>query len=181
MNYAHPRSELFGVFNALLLGIIAVITLYPFLYVLSVSLSSAAEAERQSLHLVAGRLLVDAVWALFRLDGSAAAEFLHAYLDGCSLTAYRMVLASREVLVGFGKSIFRTVLGAVVALLASAMAAYPLSRMNVKQAPATDGKTTIVPDTENIPFSHLPGKQVAPARFDLRPIVPERGLNWLRQ
>ena len=54
---AQARSEkIFNVFNIFLLGFLALLTVYPFLYTVSISLSTAAEAERNGLHVVPGQV-----------------------------------------------------------------------------------------------------------------------------
>jgi putative aldouronate transport system permease protein len=73
-------------------------------------------------------LLAQAAGDLCRLDMSAAGQSIQRYAEGLSFTAYRMVLANREILIGYGNTIFRTVLGTLLTLLATAMASYPLSR-----------------------------------------------------
>jgi putative aldouronate transport system permease protein len=123
-------ENIFDFLNAALLALLAFLAVYPFLYTFSISLSDAAEAQRQGLHLVPGNpaLLIESAKALVRLDFQATGQHFQAFGDGLSLTAYRMVLANREILIGYANTIFRTVLGTFLTLLATAMAAYPLSR-----------------------------------------------------
>lgn len=97
-------ERLFDLFNLLLLTIVGLLALYPFLYTLSVSLSTAAEARRGGLHLF-------------------PTEF--------SFVAYRMILANPDIRVGFLNTITRTVIGTIVTVLATAIAAYPLARKNL--------------------------------------------------
>ena len=98
-------ERVFDIGNTAFLGIIALLALYPFLYTLSISLSTAAEARRDSLHL---------------------------FPQEVSFAAYGMLLHSPEILRGFYNSLLRTVLGTVLTVLATAIAAYPLAR---KQLP----------------------------------------------
>jgi len=49
-------EKLFHVANIIVLGVVALICLYPFLYTLSLSLSSAREASRDGLHLYPAEL-----------------------------------------------------------------------------------------------------------------------------
>jgi len=127
---ARLGSRVFDTCNLALLGLFGILAIYPFLYTISISLSSAAEAQRQGLHLLPGNpaLLAQAAGELCQLDIAAAGQSARDYADGLSLTAYRMVLANSEIVVGYGNTIFRTVFGTLLTLLATAMAAYPLSR-----------------------------------------------------
>ena len=126
----NPGGKLFDLCNLVVLGIVGFLAVYPFLYTFSISLSSAAEAQRQGLHLLPGNpaLLAQATGEAFRMDFAAAGRSCHAYSKGLSFTAYRMVLANREILIGYGNTIFRTVVGTLLTLLATALAAYPLAR-----------------------------------------------------
>lgn len=104
----HPANlgeKLFDIGNTVFLGIVALLALYPFIYTLSISLSTAAEARRDSLHL---------------------------FPQEVSFAAYGMLLHSPEILRGFYNSLLRTVLGTLLTVLATAIAAYPLAR---KQLP----------------------------------------------
>jgi putative aldouronate transport system permease protein len=123
-------SRIFDGCNLALLGLFGLLAVYPFLYTVSISLSSSAEVQRQGLHMIPGNpaLLAQAAGDLCRLDMSAAGQSIQRYAEGLSFTAYRMVLANREILIGYGNTIFRTVLGTLLTLLATAMASYPLSR-----------------------------------------------------
>ncbi|MCX6972452.1 MAG: carbohydrate ABC transporter permease [Verrucomicrobia bacterium] len=94
-------EKLFNVANIVVLGGIALLCLYPFLYTLSLSLSSAKEASRDGLHLYPAEL---------------------------SLTSYQMVLTNPNILTGYINTIVRTLLGTTLTLLATCVAAYPLSR-----------------------------------------------------
>ena len=94
-------ERLFAVVNIVALGVIAGLSLYPFVFTLSMSLSSAAEANRQSLHL---------------------------FPTHTSLAAYRVVLGDADMLRAMFNSVCRTALGTVLTLLATCLVAYPLSR-----------------------------------------------------
>ncbi|MEI6809182.1 MAG: carbohydrate ABC transporter permease [bacterium] len=126
-------EHVFNVFNITLLAILAVLTVYPFLYTLSISMSTAQEAARDGLHLVPGNpaTLGQALADLVHLQFTDAYNDLIAYGKGISLEAYRMVLVNREIIVGYGNTLFRTIVGTILSLLATAMAAYPLSRRNM--------------------------------------------------
>ena len=94
-------EHVFGLINAVLLTAFAAMALYPFVYVVSISLSTASEAAREGLHL---------------------------YPKEVTWTAYKMVLGNPEIVVGYLNTIYRTVLGTVLTLLMTCMCAYPLSR-----------------------------------------------------
>ena len=89
-----------------ILGIIAILCLYPFLYTLTISLSTAAEASRPGLHL---------------------------YPREISLSSYQIVLTNPDILTGYINTILRTILGTTISVLGCAIAAYPLAR---KEMPA---------------------------------------------
>ena len=95
------KIEVFSVINGLLLLLITFSTLYPFLYTVSISLSSAAEASRIGFHL---------------------------YPSDISLTAYGMVFKNKNILTGYGNTIFRTVLGTIGTLAVTSTFAYALSK-----------------------------------------------------
>jgi putative aldouronate transport system permease protein len=84
-----------------ILGVVALMALYPFVYTISMSLSSAAEAMRSGLHL---------------------------YPREISLTSFEMVLANPEIVSGFSNSVQRTVAGTVLTLFFTCLTAYPLAR-----------------------------------------------------
>ena len=94
-------ERVFSVFNVVVLSGVALVALYPFVYTVSISLSTAAEANRDSLHL---------------------------YPRDVSLAAYRLVLSNPDILNGFANTILRTVLGTVLTVITTALAAYPLAR-----------------------------------------------------
>ena len=102
MNWKLSRGErVFQAANMAALAIIGLFCVYPFIYTLSISLSSAAEASREGWHL---------------------------YPREVSLTSYAMVLSNPSIVTGFMNSVLRTVLGTALTLLASCVAAYPLAR-----------------------------------------------------
>ena len=98
---ASTGEKLFNVFNITVLALIGLTCLYPFLYVLSISLSTATEASREGFHL---------------------------YPREVSLTSYRMVLSNPAIIAGFTNTLLRTVLGTILTLFATCVAAYPLAR-----------------------------------------------------
>jgi putative aldouronate transport system permease protein len=94
-------EKIFGVFNILVLGAIALLCVYPFIYTLSISLSTAGEAGREGLHL---------------------------YPREVSLLSYKTVLSNSNIITGYVNTLVRTLLGTVLTVLACSIAAYPLSR-----------------------------------------------------
>ena len=95
------RISLFDLANMAFLGLLAASMLYPFVYIVNISLSSPAEATRGGLHLWPGTL---------------------------SFGAYQTVFADATLVRAFVNSIIRTVLGTLLTVLCCAIAAYPLSR-----------------------------------------------------
>ena len=94
-------EKIFDTFNILILLLIAFTCVYPFIYVLSISLSTAAEASREGFHL---------------------------YPKDISFAAYKMVLSNPDIVRGFFNSVLRTVLGTTLSVIATCIAAYPLAR-----------------------------------------------------
>ncbi len=102
MHYKKSVGEKsFDVFNIAVFAFLAILWTYPFIYTLSMSLSTAAEASRDGFH-------------FFPMD--------------ISLFSYKAVLGNPNILTGYYNTITRTFLGTVLTLLASCIAAYPLSR-----------------------------------------------------
>ncbi|MDQ0112170.1 carbohydrate ABC transporter permease [Paenibacillus harenae] len=81
--------------------LLCVVTIYPFIHLASVSLSSPAEASRFGFHL---------------------------YPKDIDLTAWNQVVSQKKIWIGFGNSVFRTVVGTFLTLIAMSLCAYPLSR-----------------------------------------------------
>lgn len=101
MNKRKKKIEVFSVVNGVVLTLIVFTTVYPFLYTLSISLSSLAEASRIGFHLFPREI---------------------------SLTAYKMVFKSDNILSGYFNTIYRTVLGTIGTLLVTSTFAYALSK-----------------------------------------------------
>ncbi|MCE5326352.1 MAG: carbohydrate ABC transporter permease [Planctomycetaceae bacterium] len=97
-------EKIFNVFNIIVMIIVALMAIYPFIYTLSISLSSNVEAAREGWHL----------WP-----------------REVSLAAYKVVLGNTEIRTGFMNSVVRTVLGTVLTLFMTCLAAYPLARKNL--------------------------------------------------
>lgn len=94
-------EKIFQVFLILFFTIMSVAMIYPFLHVLSISLSTAREALRQGLHF---------------------------YPHEISFFAWKKVFTNHTVWLAFGNTLFRTGFGTVLSLIFMSMAAYPLSR-----------------------------------------------------
>lgn len=93
--------KVFNVLNYTFLALLAFTTLYPFIYTLSMSLSTTKAATEMGLHL---------------------------YPKEVSLTAYEMVFKNRDIIIAYGNTIFRTIVGTLMGLLVTTMFAYALSR-----------------------------------------------------
>ncbi|RIX51401.1 carbohydrate ABC transporter permease [Paenibacillus nanensis] len=92
------------VFQAILvlsISLLCIATIYPFLHIASVSLSSPSEASRFGFHL---------------------------YPREIDFFAWNQVLSQTKIWTGFGNSVFRTVVGTLLTLVAMSLCAYPLSR-----------------------------------------------------
>jgi putative aldouronate transport system permease protein len=94
-------EKVFQVFLILFLTGLCVAMIYPFLHVLSISLSTAPEALRPGVHF---------------------------YPKEISLFAWKKVFSTDTVWLAFGNTVFRTVIGTLMSLVFMSMAAYPLSR-----------------------------------------------------
>lgn len=94
-------ERIFNVFNIIILTFTALISVYPLVYTLSLSLSSMAEASKIGFHI---------------------------YPKEISLAAYKMVLAKEEVYTGYFNTVFRTVFGTALTVTMTSMMAYPLSK-----------------------------------------------------
>ncbi|MGO4540313.1 carbohydrate ABC transporter permease [Paenibacillus sp. 2TAB19] len=81
--------------------VLCAVTIYPFLHLTSISLSSPAEASRFGFHL---------------------------YPKDIDLTAWNQVMSQKKIWIGFGNSVFRTVVGTILTLIVMSLCAYPLSR-----------------------------------------------------
>lgn len=93
--------KIFNIINYTFLALLAFTTLYPFLYTLTMSLSTTKAATEMGFHL---------------------------YPKEISTMAYQMVFHNKDIFTSYGNTIFRTVLGTVLGLLVTLMFAYALSR-----------------------------------------------------
>lgn len=94
-------EKIFIVAVYIILGLFALTTLYPFVYTLSMSLSSLKEAARVGLHL---------------------------YPREISFTSYQMVLKNTAIYSAYGITLFRTIVGTIGALIISTLYGYAISR-----------------------------------------------------
>jgi len=94
-------DRLFAGANYTLLALIALVTIYPFLNLLAVSLNDSLDAVRGGIYLLPRKFSLDNYQAIFDREGLATAAAL---------------------------SVMRTVLGALFGVLGTAMIAYALSR-----------------------------------------------------
>lgn len=102
MKYKLSVGEvIFRVLNYTILITFGLTMLYPLVYTLSISLSSAAEASRSGLHL---------------------------YPKEVSMTAYRMVFSNMTFYRAYLMTILRTVAGTFLALIVSSMFAYGIAQ-----------------------------------------------------
>lgn len=102
MTVRESRSDrVFSILNYTLLGLGTIVILFPLIYVISSSFSSASAV-------IQGR-----VWL---------------YPVKATLAGYKAVFADNDVWMGFVNSIFYTVVGTVVNIVMTLLAAYPLSR-----------------------------------------------------
>lgn len=97
-----PFSDrLFYGFVIFLMILVLIITLYPFIYVLSMSLSDPVSVMKQE------------IWL---------------YPKGFSLQSYKRVLSEPGIWRAYGNTIFYTVFGTLINVVMTVMLAYPLSR-----------------------------------------------------
>ena len=94
-------ERIFYAFNYVILALAGLLSVYPFIYVLSASISSKEAVN-------AGRVV------LFPID--------------ISLKAYEMVLSKQEIWMAYGNTIYFTVAGTLVSLILTTFGAYPLSK-----------------------------------------------------
>ena len=93
----------FVVINYFLLGLLAIICIFPFIHLLAVSLSS---------------------------DEFTSAGLVSIYPRGFTFDAYKILATKPEFFKAFGISVARTILGTALALLVIILTAYPLSKSN---------------------------------------------------
>ena len=97
--------RIFTVVNTILMLIISVVTLYPFLYLVSQSFTS---------------------------DKAIIAGHTSLIPEGFNIDTYKYILSKGEFLMFYKNTIIYTVIGTVCSLLFSAMLAYPMSKNELK-------------------------------------------------
>lgn len=98
-------EKVFNVLNYIFMGLAGIITVYPFIYVLANSLSSATAVKM-------GKVV------LFPID--------------FNLEAFKYVLSQKGIWIAYGNTIFYTVVGTAVNLILTVLGAYPLSKKRLK-------------------------------------------------
>ncbi|MFD0717281.1 carbohydrate ABC transporter permease [Paenibacillus sp. GCM10027626] len=98
-------NRTFKVFNMMLMCFIALICIYPFLYILALSLSDSSEV-------LSGKVSI--------------------YPKGFNLTAYQMILQHPNFLSGYKNTVLYTVVGTAIGLFMTIICAYPLSKKHLK-------------------------------------------------
>lgn len=93
--------RIFCVFNYIFLALLAFTMLYPFIYTLSMSLSTTKAATEMGFHL---------------------------YPKELSIMAYQMVFKNRDIITSYGNTLFRTIFGTLAGLLVTTLYAYAISR-----------------------------------------------------
>ena len=98
------KVELFDIIVSIGLVFFSLLVIYPFWYVLMTSFSNQMEANKLGMKL---------------------------WLKEWDLSSYMYILQDSKVLYAYGNSIFRTVLGTVMALVVIMFCAYPLSKRDI--------------------------------------------------
>lgn len=98
---ANKGGRVFNIFNCSLLAIVAIITLYPFWYVLMYSISDPAKISLHGLFLVP---------------------------QGFDISTYKYIVVHPLIIMGFKNSLIVTAAGTSLSLLLTGLSAYPLSR-----------------------------------------------------
>lgn len=94
-------EKAFAVVNYIFLTLVSLLTLYPFLYVLSASFSD---------------------------PDSVITEKVLLFPRGLTLEAYEKVLSTKGIWIAYGNTIFYTLVGATVSMIITICGAYPLSK-----------------------------------------------------
>lgn len=99
-------EKIFNIINYILLSFVIIVTLYPFMHVLSISLSTNAEAYRSGFHFIP-------------IPGKI------------TLNAYIPILSSKYIWTGYMNTVIVTFLGTILALIIYSLLAYPLSKSSM--------------------------------------------------
>jgi putative aldouronate transport system permease protein len=97
------KLSLFGIINSLILTAIAIATVYPIIYIVSISFS-------ETVYIVQNKVFL---WP-----------------KGLNIDAYKQILSNNRVPRAYWNTILYTSVGTMINLLMTAIAAYPLSRRN---------------------------------------------------
>ncbi|MDQ1914475.1 carbohydrate ABC transporter permease [Paenibacillus sp. GD4] len=100
-----PKFSLFGLCNVLIMLLVIVVTLYPFVYMLAVSLS-------EDIYVLKGEVTL---WP-----------------KGFNLKMYELVFQDPKIWLAYKNTLIYVVLGTAVALIITAMGGYALSRKDMK-------------------------------------------------
>ncbi|ASA20125.1 carbohydrate ABC transporter permease [Paenibacillus donghaensis] len=100
-----PGERIFDCFNVLLLGMVMIISLYPLLYVLNSSVSDPNQLLRS--------------------------RSLMLLPEGFQLEAYKAVFQNSKIYSGYMNTLFYVIVGTLLNLLMTSLAAYGLSRMDL--------------------------------------------------
>lgn len=99
------QYKVFQLFNVIILLLIVIITLYPFVYVVSQSFS----AEK---YIVAGKV--------------------NLFPKGFNVNTYLVVMKEKYFWIGYKNTVVYTVFGTIISLIMSTLLAYPLSKKRLK-------------------------------------------------
>ena len=99
-------EKIFNIFNYIILTLLALSTLYPFLYTLTISISTTRAANAGGYHLIP-------TWGEI------------------TLTPYILVFKNAEIWEAYGWTLYRTIFGTVAAVLVTSFYGYALSRPNL--------------------------------------------------
>ena len=103
--YNSLGSRLFDIFNYLIIGLAALTTVLPIIYVIFNSFATELELQTRSM------FLIPHTW---------------------STDAYKYIFASSKLLRSFGNSVFITVFGTLINLFCTVTLAYPLSKKKIR-------------------------------------------------
>ena len=105
MSVGTKKIHAFDIFNVILLGIFSLMILYPFIYILAVSLSDKLSIMQNKVYFLP---------------------------KGLNVKAYKMVMEDLMFLGAYANSIFYTAAGTAINIAATALTAYPLSKKFLK-------------------------------------------------
>lgn len=96
-------EKIFNVFNYIILTLLALTTVYPFLYTFTISISTKAAADTIGLHILP-------TWGQITLD------------------PYKLVFKNPEIWNAYGYTLFRAIVGTILSLIVTCFYGYALSR-----------------------------------------------------